>query len=288
MSDAGHDPFRSPGARNYSFLCLVALLALALVLFERGLGVWGLFPAAVGGLGLVLRWRAGPVFVLLALGGVLFAHELGHTPFSLLQQILVAMVEPLYGRWGRRRLTMPLWRPPQASVVSDLALAAAAMAYLVGHYRWLALVRHVFPPDARRGFAALAQARQPRRGRPVVPPPAQRRSPHLATPREMLLWLVTLPAWVCLASVLHEWLTNSQPRLHLNDTVWYLIVVVWLIGVTGFVLAAVVGYLGQRRRPAVEATMFLQDTLWRETRREQSRLNRWLAWAGKRRREDTA
>jgi hypothetical protein len=28
-----------------------------------------------------------------------------------------------------------------------------------------------------------------------------------------------------------------------------------------------------------EATLLLQDTLWLETRREQGRINRWLAWA---------
>jgi hypothetical protein len=31
-----------------------------------------------------------------------------------------------------------------------------------------------------------------------------------------------------------------------------------------------------------EAALYLQDELWRQTRREQARLNRWLAWAEKR------
>jgi hypothetical protein len=30
---------------------------------------------------------------------------------------------------------------------------------------------------------------------------------------------------------------------------------------------------------AEEATLFLQDVLWKETRGEQRRLNRWSAWA---------
>jgi len=33
-----------------------------------------------------------------------------------------------------------------------------------------------------------------------------------------------------------------------------------------------------------EAALFLQDTLWRETSREQRRINRWIAWARRRQR----
>ena len=54
--------------------------------------------------------------------------------------------------------------------------------------------------------------------------------------------------------------------------------------VGGFVIAAtVLGHLGWRRLSPEEAALFLQDALWHETRREQRRINRWRAWALRRR-----
>jgi hypothetical protein len=35
----------------------------------------------------------------------------------------------------------------------------------------------------------------------------------------------------------------------------------------------------QRQHPPAIAALYLQDVLWKETRREQRRLHRWLAWA---------
>jgi hypothetical protein len=49
-------------------------------------------------------------------------------------------------------------------------------------------------------------------------------------------------------------------------------------------VAALLRYLALRRMTPPEAGLYLQDVLWRETRREQRRLNRWLAWAWLRRR----
>ena len=48
--------------------------------------------------------------------------------------------------------------------------------------------------------------------------------------------------------------------------------------------AALLGHWRARQMTAAEGELSLQDTLWRETRREQRRLNRWLAWAELRRR----
>ena len=60
---------------------------------------------------------------------------------------------------------------------------------------------------------------------------------------------------------------------------WRLGQVVW--GLTGLLLGlwAVIGYLGWRQQSADEASLFLRDTLWAETRREQRRIQRWTAWA---------
>ena len=68
MSAAPHPAANdAAGVGPYTLLCSAALLLLGLPLFLRGLGEWSLFPVLVGLLALVLRWRAGPVLVLLAL-----------------------------------------------------------------------------------------------------------------------------------------------------------------------------------------------------------------------------
>ena len=46
-------------------------------------------------------------------------------------------------------------------------------------------------------------------------------------------------------------------------------------------LFALLGYRGWQRQSADEAALFLRDTLWAETRREQRRIQRWLAWRRK-------
>ena len=43
--------------------------------------------------------------------------------------------------------------------------------------------------------------------------------------------------------------------------------------------SSVLGYLAWIRMSPAEATLYLQDVAWRETRREQTRINRWIAWA---------
>ena len=62
----------------------------------------------------------------------------------------------------------------------------------------------------------------------------------------------------------------------------------WVFGLLLVLAAGAVAYLGQQRLTPEEAAMFLQDELWRQTRREQARLGRWLAWATLRRRRREA
>ena len=71
-------------------------------------------------------------------------------------------------------------------------------------------------------------------------------------------------------------------RIHIADAVWHLLLLLWLFAVVLIVLTSLTGYLGALRMTPAESALYLQDQLWRQTRREQARLNRWLAWAEKR------
>jgi hypothetical protein len=111
---------------------------------------------------------------------------------------------------------------------------------------------------------------------------------------EYTLLLIPLPlcaglAEVCLALLptrpvvldlpLHWW----QATARLPAAWWGALILVWMLSLGWLVVSSLLNYWGQRRMTPEEATVLLQDTLWHETRREQRRLNRWLAWARLRR-----
>jgi hypothetical protein len=261
------------GVRNYQFFCFCALCALGLILLQRGLGRWSLFPVGVGLVPVIFRWRLGPLLLLAALAATLFmtgVHVPGYLP----------------------------WRPPRSSPISDLMLSAAVLAYVAGHYRLQGLAHFIFPRDPRRLPAAPAK-----RGLVV---PAQR-SPGLATPAELILLLLSLPVWAGVALFCSPWLIPplDEPRLFevegpmpgefMDQTVvlaqfflngvWRCRLLVWCLGAGLILVSGLLGYLAWGRMSAAEATLFLQDVAWGETRREQRLLHSWLTWA-RRRRED--
>ena len=100
--------------------------------------------------------------------------------------------------------------------------------------------------------------------------------------------LVGLAICSVLAAVMWSWLSGQETTLELDDAVWRGILVLWLLGGGVLIVAAGLRYLALRQMTRAEAQLYLQDLLWQQTRREQRRLNRWLAWSwlGRRRREE--
>jgi hypothetical protein len=261
------------GVRNYQFFCFCALVSLGLVLLQRGVGAWCLFPVGVGLVPVLFRWRVGPLLLLLSLAATLFVT-------SAHGQVLLPR------------------RPVRSTPVSDLMLSAAVLAYVAGHYRLQGLAHFIFPRDPRRLPAAPAK-----RGLVV---PAQR-SPGLATPAEMVLLLLSLPVWAGIALFCSPWLIPAadEPRLFEVDGrpplefmeqavvltqfflngVWRCRLLVWFMGAGLLLASGLFGYLAWGRLNAAEALLYLQDTAWGETRREQRLLHSWLVWARRRRKE---
>ena len=54
--------------------------------------------------------------------------------------------------------------------------------------------------------------------------------------------------------------------------------IIWGLGGLVLIASTVIGYLAWRRMTPDEAAVVLQDTVWTETRREERKINRWLAW----------
>ncbi len=249
MTDQNDLPAPAMGVRLYQVICFTALGVIFLVQWQQGFLLENLLLAAVGALGTLLRLRGTPLLVLLVLAGTYFMRQL---------------------TWGRLGLA------PAAFQVNDVLLCGGLLAFVMGHYRLQGLTLNVVPLDPRR-----------RRGRPrwdwirlrrLPPLQPQSRSPALVAPPEVARLILSLPLCALLAQVL--WLGLGWPWefLGIADRFSRLLLAGWVLGLGLLVLSGLYRFWRQRQLTAAEAAMFLQDTLWSETRREQRRLQRWLAW----------
>jgi hypothetical protein len=237
--------------RHYTLFCLAALFLVVVCLADRGLGWWCLLPALIGGASLLAHWGLGPPLVIVSMTGLMLSG-------------------------ARYRGGSPYWVRNQVPTLLDLVLGVAVLGYAMGYYRLLSLVRNVFPPDPRR----------PEEG--TRADPARRRSADLVSAREMALLGLTLPLWTGLSVVAWGWLLEDMPPLGVPIEMWRMLWVGWVVLAVLAATAAVATYHRLTTATPEEGLLYLQDQLWRQTRREQASLNRWLAWArlrARRRRE---
>jgi len=256
---------KEPGVRTYVVLCLVGLLAVLVGLMQRNAGMSGFFPLIVGLLALMLRWKYAPLYLIVCVVWVTSAANVGLDLFSSVSYALG-------------------WTPGVPGVAAGRPLSTAiicvgVLLYSAACYRLHGLVLNLFPLEQRRFPASLGG----RRG--VRPQPRQRRSPHLVSGGEIARLVVVGLICTTAAFLFWFWLDTLGARQQSRPEYWRFMVVVWLFGVGLIIVASVFGYLAQRRMPPDEAALFLQDTLWRETPREQRRTMAWLAWARWRRKK---
>jgi hypothetical protein len=269
----GADPLKEPGARLYQLVCVGGLAVLLLAMVQRGLtydlvvaepvAALALLPLLAGAVGLLFRWRTGPVLFLLTLAAVLWY-------------------------WDERYVAA-------ADPVADLFLCAGALAYVVGFYRLQGVVAFLFPRDPRpRPEPPRLRPGQPPRRRWTPPEPSPRRSPGLATAGEFVLFLAALPVWPVLGLLAVRFLVPeleyAGPQDSFDETlrkdVWPFRLLVWG-GVTGvLVVSGLLSYLAWGRRTPAEAALLVQDVVWRETAWEQRRLASWRAWFRRTRKEE--
>ncbi len=263
-----------PAVRDHVLVGMGALTLLVAALVLRRPDPWVLLPAFLGALGLLFRWRTAPLLVLLAVVLLLASWWLGTDPGRLGTFVMHWLRWWLTG-WWRGRVPLARTGTPSrgARPLSDLLLAVSLLAYAAAHYRLQGLVWRVLPPDPRVPRAA-------RRGREGT----LRRPADQAAAGELIVLLPALAAWAVLAALLWTWLRRRETDLEMADSSWQAILVLWLLGGGVLAAAGLLRYLALRRMTPTEAALYLQDVLWRETRREQGRLNRWLAWAWLRRR----
>jgi hypothetical protein len=241
--------WKEPGVAYYATICLIALGVIMLVMLQRTYWLMSLLPILAG----------------VGAGFTSFG------PYLLVIVIAVCLNAMPFAEGSTFRQT-----------VLDFILCGAVLAYVAGHYRLQSLFVQVFPTDPRRrkdvtldsqGGAVLF-----RKFRVI----RQRRAARGVTAPEIQRFLMTLPFWVVLAVILWRVLLGGSGNPGLKPHIWRAVMLAWLMGVTGYVAASAIRYWQRRSMDPAEATMYLQDQLWAETRREQRRLNRWLAWARRR------
>jgi hypothetical protein len=150
-----------------------------------------------------------------------------------------------------------------STLLSDVVLCGATLTYIVAHYRSIALRVSILPTDARNETTTRDPAAVP--AREAV---SSIFAVVAATVGAFFLWQLTLlvrPPWMI-------------ARSH-----WRVGLLVWIVGMGMVAIAAAIGYLGWRRQSRAEAMLVLRDEFWRQTRGEQRRINRWTAWASRRR-----
>ena len=160
---------------------------------------------------------------------------------------------------------------------TDLLIAAGVITYVAAQYRLFGLGTNVVPTDTR--FRLDRQGGDPPEARPV----------HEVTRAEWIGMGVALPAAVIAAQLLWWWIVAAMEwpgqtcefptrRFGIPETPWRLFSLIWLLGVGTLLLRGGAGLLWAYRLRRDEARMFQQDVLWTETRGEQRRISRWLAW----------
>jgi hypothetical protein len=259
--------FQDPAVRNLTFTALGALGMIFLILFQQGSDIGGLLIVIIGVCGILLRWFASPVFVVVIL--TYFMIFPFGTPFDSFQS-----------KWeisdGRFRVT-------------DVMLVFSLLVYLACQYRIYGVVSQAVPfegPVRRKGET-----------------PA-RRPPALIRPTELGVLLGTCAAFVVLGQLLW-WFANASEVVPTDDfplrwveinpqmgddalpggmstgTTRFVVIAGFLF--FGTLLARLVfGYWRLRMMGAAEGGMVLLNGGWTETSRERQRLETWRIWGRKR------
>jgi hypothetical protein len=247
MSREPPPPLPQVGTGHYGALCGLCLAVIFLVQFQQALVLTNLLGVMVGALSLVARMRLGPVLLVIFVAGAQLSLQTAR---------------------GHLR--------HEAMDPTDVVLCAAVLGFVVSHYRLQAIWYSLLPADPRQ------RAGKPRRAFPWVwrraPVVEEKRPAGQITPQEIGWLVATLPLWAVAAQLVWALIPARWEPLGIPARLAQILTALWLLTI-GFVLvrALLIFWKHRRHDPAI-AQLYLQDLLWRDTRGEQRRVNRWLAW----------
>jgi hypothetical protein len=246
---------KPPGTRPYEVIAYASLAVVFLIQFLEGSPLGGMFAFACGVLAMLGKLQMGPIFYLILIAGAqLSQHNQGIGPRNVFR--------------------------PAFLEISDVVTCLGVVAFVAAHYRLQGIWFHHLARDPRRRRLEQVPIKSFRlvlSRAAEIPDPQQRRASEKITQAEVSWLILTLPVWVLLAQLLTVLI--ARVRVPSVDA-WLLriLFVGWLLGVGSFVAFHLLDMWKRRVMDPAAARLFLQDTVWRETRGEQRQLQRWLAW----------
>jgi hypothetical protein len=245
---------RTPVVQVYLMGSLTALGLIVMLQLAKANALFALLVLLIGMLGIFGHFSAAPLLLLATVGAGEF----------LVRQTIFG--RPL-GPVGQSSWTFnPI----------DFLQCLAVIGYLICQLRLHTLTANLFPRDPRLRQEPARHKQMPYRLRRKL---AQKRSAEVFNPVEVAVFLLALPVWVLLAFAIWGRVAAVHRIYGLSQETSQIFLLAWVIFVLLMLAAGILGYWRWRLWNASEAQLFLQDTYWRETRREQRRQYRWLAWA---------
>jgi hypothetical protein len=264
--------FYDPAVRNFTFTALGALGMIFLILSQQGSDIGGVLIVIVGTCGILFRWFASPVFVVIILSYFMI-FPVG-TPWEAYQ----SKSEISEGRFR----------------VTDVMLVFSLLVYLACQYRIYGFVSQAVP------FEGLVR----RKGETPA-----RRPPALIRTTELGVLLGVCAALVLLGQLLW-WFANAIEVVPTEDfplrwvdinpsladdalpggmstgTTRFVLIIGFLFFST-LLARLVFGYWRLRMMGPAEGGMILLNGGWTETSRERQRQETWRIWGRKRARSQT-
>jgi hypothetical protein len=251
MSENAPTPKPIVTAAHYQTVSGLALAAVILIQLQQSV----MLPAVtlvvnvligfIGALALYFRARFSPLYVLIAIAAPhgIERYYYGNRPFG--------------PESGIRGLDL-----------ADVLLCMAALTYFIGHYRLLGLWFGIAPHDARMAADKTVSKHRPPRVR----------SPESLSISELIALIFVAPSIVLSAEIACMLIAQPWGVLDLDPRLKQVIFAAWTLLLTMFLAAHAFGFWRRSQMDRVGALLLLQDIVWNETRGEQRRINRWLAW----------
>ena len=245
---------------HYQAWCGVCLGLIFLGQFTQGIVLTNLLTVILGVIGILLRVRWGVFFLL---SGVIIAQSMN---FFLNERFVT-----LGGR------------EPE---LHDFLLGIGTLGYVIGQYRLQGFWHFVWPADPRQRAGPAGRWLLFWRGRPPIVQ-HRRAETDLRMP-EMINLAFLIPSLALAAMVLFTLTRPARGWLDLPGGLAAFLILLWVLLLAAWLVRQVLELWRAWSPGDDEATLFLQDQVWKDLRGEQRRIERWLAWGREERRTRNA
>ncbi len=248
MSQPAASPAAKVTPRHYQAVCALSLSGLMLLQLQQSTLaahislLVGVLIGFIGVRALYYRSRMSPMLVLIAIA-----------------------LPNIFEQYYANQNSNPDMQPHRFLDLADVLICVTALTYFIGHYRLNGLWYGVVPVST--SAVRRDQGRLP-----------GSRSEESLSAAELVALVFTIPAFALLAQFAFLLLAQRWTLLELGPRPRQFLAVAWILFVVMFLAAHAFRYWQRLQMDRISAMLMLQDILWNETRGEQRRIQRWLAW----------